>query len=55
MATVSETELEQRTSEYIAFVKDFASNRSRDLVFKDKNDTFKFSIFDEDVTLEFCL
>lgn len=55
MATVSETELEQKTSEYINYVKDFAHNLKGDYKFLGKRDKFVLSIFNEDVTLDFNL
>lgn len=53
MATVPQTELEQRTSEYIQFVRDFALNLDRDFTFASKRKEFALFILDKDVTLEF--
>lgn len=55
MSSVSEIELEQKTSDYIQFVKDFASNRNKDFILKDKRGEFMFSLFDNDATLEFTV
>ena len=53
MPTVSETELEQKTSEYMEYVKDFMSNKKQEFVFHSRKADFKISLFDGDVTLEF--
>jgi hypothetical protein len=55
MATISETELRQKTSEYILFVREFMVNSDKDFVLKDKRDGFELSVFDKDVTLSFEL
>jgi len=55
MASVTETELKQKASEFITFVKDFAINRDKDLKIVDKRDGFVITIFDKDVTVEFSL
>ncbi len=51
--TVREAELEQRTAEYINYVKDFAVNNKNDFVLKSEREGFRFSIYDKDCTLEF--
>lgn len=53
MATVAELELEQKTSEYIQYIRDFAANADKDFMFHGSKSSFTFSIFDKDVTLEF--
>lgn len=55
MATVPESELKQKTSEYLAFVRDFAMNASKDVIIKDKRDGYNFYLQDKDVTLEFSI
>lgn len=55
MATVAETELEQKTSEYIAFVKDFAAKIDGDFIRRSEKVGFTFYIIDGDVTVEFSL
>ena len=55
MATVSETELDQKISDLISFVKDFAANRSKDFHLVGKHDDFEFFIQGKEVTLEFDL
>lgn len=55
MATVSENELKQKTSEFTLFVREYAMNFGEDLVVKDKRDGFELSVFDKEVTLEFSL
>ena len=55
MATVSETELKQKTSEYIQYVNDFAANIGRDIKIMDGREGFVFTIYDKDVTLDFSL
>lgn len=54
MATVSETELEQRTSEYMIFVRDFAAKLDKDFV-KTSKTGFTFYIMDGHATLEFSI
>lgn len=53
MPTVAETELEQKTSEYINFIRDFYGKFDGDYTFNGKREGFKISIFDRDVTVEF--
>ena len=55
MATVSEVELEQRTGDFINFVKAFAEQHKGDYKFRGQHDGFNFYIIDGDVTLEFSL
>lgn len=55
MKTVSEAELKQKSSEYIAFIRDFMLNSDKDFILTDKREGFKISIFDKDATLEFSL
>ena len=55
MPTVSEIELRQKISEFIGYVREYAVNSDKDFTLKDKRDGFKFSIYDEDVTLEFSI
>ena len=51
--TVLEAELEQRTADYINYIRDYAENTSKDVVIKSKREGFIFSLFDKDCTLEF--
>lgn len=53
--TVREAELEQRTADYINYIRDFAENTSKDVVIKSKREGFRFSLFDKDCTLEFSI
>ncbi len=53
MATVPETELEQKTGEYIQFIKAFAEQHKGNYRFKGSRDGFNFYVIDGDVTLEF--
>lgn len=55
MVTVTELELEQKTSEYIQYLKDYAVKTNRDLVYNGKHDGFRLSILDKDITLEFTV
>lgn len=55
MATVPETELEQKTSEYIQWVKDYSAHKKGEFIIRGKHDGFKISCFDGDITLEFSL
>lgn len=53
--TIREAELEQRTADYISYVRDFAENTSKDVRIKSKREGFTFSLFDKDCTLEFSI
>lgn len=55
MATVTEAELEQKISEFIMYIRDYAGNKNQDFVLDGKRDGFKFSMFDRDATLEFSV
>lgn len=55
MKTVSEAELTQKASDFIAFVRDYMLSSDKDFVLNDKREGFKLSIYDKDVTLEFSL
>lgn len=55
MPSVSETELEQKISEFISFVKDFTANRRGDFVLRGKNDNFKIASFADEIVLEFIV
>lgn len=55
MASVTETELKQKVSELITFIRDFAVNADKDFKVVDKREGFVITLFDKDVTVEFSL
>lgn len=55
MPTVPETELEQKISEFIQFVRDFSANKKGDYKFRGKREGFVFHIIDGDVNLDFSI
>ena len=55
MASVTETELKQKTSEFIHFVRDFALNADKDVRVSDKRDGYQLTIIEKDVVLDFSL
>lgn len=55
MATLPETELEQKTTEFMAYVRDYALNKKKDFILRGQREKFHLSVFDKDVTLDFIL
>lgn len=55
MATVAETELKQKISELIHFIRDYASHHANDLKLADKREGYQLRIVDRDVILDFNL
>lgn len=53
--TVREAELEQRTADYINYIRDFAENTSKDVVIVSTREGFRFSLYDKDCTLDFSV
>lgn len=55
MITVTDKELQQRTSEYISYIRDYAVNAKKDFKIYGNHGEFELSLFEKDVTLEFSL
>lgn len=55
MRTVPEFELEQKTSEFIQFVRDYSANRKKDFTIKSERDGAVLSCIDGDVSLYFTV
>ena len=55
MATVAETELEQKIGEFIMFVRDYAANHKGDFKVISKRDKAMILCIDRDVTLDFSI
>ncbi len=55
MATVSETELKQKASEFIMYVREYMVNANKDIKLKDTREGFVLTIIDKDAVLDFSL
>lgn len=55
MATVAETELEQRMADFILFVRDFAANRKEDFNITNKREGAMLLCIGGEVTLDFSV
>ena len=55
MATVAETELEQRVSEFVNFVREFAANKGSDFKIVNKCDNAVLVCIEREVTLDFSV
>ena len=55
MSTVAETELEQRISDFILFVREFHANRKSDFKIVNKREGAILMCIEKDVTLDFSI